>query len=164
MYLLLAHELRVIIWSVDLFLLVFNHLHIYWGNGYTLQTTSWSSCERIRLFLACMHTCGLLIHLHRGLILHCISLAHLLMLFDGAFWLEVHVIPILWITKKIMSRGPQVANMEYWETTWPTIPFCTVETPLTTTGGHIFPDGIHQISWLPEGSQPCSMRYKSVLW
>jgi hypothetical protein len=28
-----------------------------------------------------------------------------------------HVIPILWITKEIMSRGPKVADMEYQETT-----------------------------------------------
>jgi hypothetical protein len=44
-------------------------------------------CERICLFLACMPTCGLLIHLHCGPSLHWISLAHLLMLFDGTFWL-----------------------------------------------------------------------------
>jgi hypothetical protein len=35
-------------------------------------------CERICLFLACMHTCGILIHLHCGSSFHWISLAHLL--------------------------------------------------------------------------------------
>jgi hypothetical protein len=34
------------------------------------------------------------------------------------------VIPILWITKEIISRGPQVANMECRETTLPAVPFC----------------------------------------
>jgi hypothetical protein len=29
----------------------------------------------------------------------------------------INVIPILWITKEIMSRGPQVADMECRETT-----------------------------------------------
>jgi hypothetical protein len=74
------------------------------------------------------------------------------------------VIPILWITKDIMSRGPQVANMECRETTWRTIPFAWMENPLTTTDGHRFADGIHHTRWLPEGRGPCSMRYKSVLW
>jgi hypothetical protein len=74
------------------------------------------------------------------------------------------VIPILWITKEIMSQGPQVADMECRETTWSAIPFAHMENPLTTTNGHSFADDIHHISWLSEGSGPCSMRYKSVLW
>jgi hypothetical protein len=43
-------------------------------------------------------------------------------------------------------------------------PFAQMENPLTTTDGHRFANGIHHTSWLPEGSGPCSMRYKSVLW
>jgi hypothetical protein len=63
-----------------------------------------------------------------------------------------------------MSQGPQVADMEYRETTRPAVRFAQMENPVTTTDGHKFTYGIHHTSWLPEGSGPCSMRYKSVLW
>jgi hypothetical protein len=36
---------------------------------------------------------------------------------ENEFILICNVIPILWITKKIMSRVPQVEDMEYRETT-----------------------------------------------
>jgi hypothetical protein len=36
---------------------------------------------------------------------------------SGHFLKIGHVIPILWITKEIMSRGPKVADMECRETT-----------------------------------------------
>jgi hypothetical protein len=43
-------------------------------------------------------------------------------------------------------------------------PFSKKKTPLATTDGDRFPDGIHHISWLSEGSGTFSMRYKSILW
>jgi len=77
--------------------------------------------------------------------------------------LELDVIPILWVTKEIMSRGPQAADMESRETTWPTIPFAQMKNSLTTPYSHSFADGIHHTIWLLEGSGPCSMRYTSTL-
>jgi len=43
------------------------------------------------------------------------------------------VIPILWINKEIMSRGPQVEDMECQETTTLAMSICTDGDPLTTT-------------------------------
>jgi len=72
-------------------------------------------------------------------------------------------IPILWITREMMSRGPQVEIWSVERLHDQQYTFAQMENPLTTTDGHRFTDGIHHTIWLSEGNGFCSIRYNSVL-
>ena len=74
------------------------------------------------------------------------------------------VSPFCGITKDSMPQGPQVADMECRETAWPVVSTYIDGDPSHHHRGQDFQDGIHHTIWISEGSGPCSMRYKSVLW
>jgi hypothetical protein len=69
--------------------------------------------------------------------------------------------PFCGITKEIMSRGPQVADMECSRDYMTNNIHLHRWRPFSPPQRSGFSDGIHHTSWLPRGTGPCSMRYKS---
>jgi hypothetical protein len=64
------------------------------------------------------------------------------------------------ITKEMMSRGPQVADMEYRETASPAVSTCTNRDLLHHHKSQVHHEDIHHISLVPEDIRSSSMRYK----
>jgi len=67
--------------------------------------------------------------------------------------------PFLGITNEMMSRGPQVAYMEYQEMDLLTVSTYADGDPLHHNNSLIHHDGIHHIDLLPEDNGFFSMRY-----